>query len=276
LRIIGVDFTSAPKRDKPIVVADCEANDRQLKLRGFLEFSDWPAYDLWLGEDAEWIGGFDFPFGLPRRFVEAQGWAGDWSEMVRDCVQGGKERFAETAMRAFVGARTPEDKHRKTDFAARSHSPLKTRTNPPVGLMFYEGASRLVANRIRVPVMNDTSSKKIALEAYPGLLISQLGERYYKNDKAHTLEANTEARRRIIERLKGSPDGVLSCSLSVRDPSALERLRHGSGDWLDAVLCAMQAHWGWRRRRTNFGLPHGLDAVEGWIVGARTADLRSI
>ena len=40
------------------------------------------------------------------------------------------------------------------------------------------------------------------------------------------------------------------------------------GDLLDAVLCAVQAHWGWRRAAQNYGLPPGLDPIEGWIVSA--------
>jgi hypothetical protein len=128
VKIYGVDFTSAPKRDKPIVVADCNADGRRLVLNGFREFSDWPAYELWLGSEDEWVGGFDFPFGLPRRFVQAQRWPENWLDMVKACVQNGKGRFAEAAMRAFMAARSVEDKHRKTDLVARSHSPLKTRT----------------------------------------------------------------------------------------------------------------------------------------------------
>jgi hypothetical protein len=42
----------------------------------------------------------------------------------------------------------------------------------------------------------------------------------------------------------------------------------GSGDRLDAVLAAMQATWCWRRRARNFGLPRGVDPLEGWIAMA--------
>ena len=267
MRIVGVDFTSAPKREKPIVVADCEANDRQLLLKRFLEFSDWPAYEQWLGDTAEWIGGFDFPFGLPQRFVESKGWPSDWPGMVDACVREGKELFVDTAMRAFQGAREDRDKHRKTDSVARSHSPLKTRTNPPVGLMFYEGAWRLRTNAIRIPALNETGSKKIALEAFPGFLVARLGTRYYKNDKERSTFANLSARKQIIEQLRGCVE-PLSCSVDFASRALAERLLHASGDWLDAVLCAAQAHWGWLRRDSNFGLPADIHPVEGWIVSA--------
>ena len=268
MRIYGIDFTSAPKRAKPIVVANCKASERELKLEGFLEFSDWPAYELWLGTDAEWIGGFDFPFGLPRRFVESQGWPNDWGGMVTACVSGGKQRFAEIAMQAFLDARAKADKHRATDLISGSHSPLKTRTNPPVGLMFYEGAWRLLTHGISVPSLNETKSRKVALEAYPGFLMTRLAERYYKNDKPKSAKANTEARKRIIDRLQKRDNEALSCSLVVTSPDLYDRLAHESGDWLDAVVCAVQAHWGWLRKDANFGLPPGIHPVEGWIVTA--------
>ena len=268
MRIYGVDFTSAPKRDKPIVVADCEAEGAKLVLKRFLEFTDWPAYELWLEQDGEWIGGFDFPFGLPRRFVEAQGWPSDWEAMVRACVAGGKERFAETAMRGFVGARSPQDKHRETDLVANSHSPLKTRTNPPVGLMFYEGAWRLLKHGIRIPALHETPSQKTALEAYPGLVVRRLRERYYKNDKKNGGTGNSDARERIVQELFTASTGTLSCSLSLGSRALRERLLHASGDWLDAVLCATQAHWAWLKRDVNFGLPREVDSREGWIVSA--------
>jgi len=34
------------------------------------------------------------------------------------------------------------------------------------------------------------------------------------------------------------------------------------------VLCALQAAWGVQRREQGWGLPPGMDTLEGWIVGA--------
>ena len=237
-------------------------------LLRFLEFTDWPAYELWLNEEREWVAGFDFPFGLPRRFVEAQGWPRDWTGMVRTCVQGGKDRFVATAMHAFRTARCAEDKHRGTDLVTGSHSPLKTRANPPVGLMFYEGAWRLLSSGVRVPGLRETASSRIALEAFPGYLVSRLGERYYKNDKPASLSSNAAARRRILRHLLRADAASVPVPLVLGAASLKAKLSDPSGDWLDAVLCAVQAAWGWQRRAVNFGLPGTLDACEGWIVSA--------
>jgi hypothetical protein len=265
VRIVGIDFTSAPSRKKPIVVAVATKDSANLVLEDFLEFSDWPAYDLWLSEPNTWVGGFDFPFGLPRNFVLSQGWPVQWVQMVEACVRGGKNRFAEIAMAAFKGAKVDSDKHRVTDLVAKSHSPLKTKTNPPVGLMFYEGASRIAAHRLHVPGLRETGSEKVALEAFPGLLVSQLGERYYKNDTTRSAVKNANARERIVAKLlSGCSPTATALKLGrrrLRDP-----LFDPSGDWLDAVICAIQAAWA--SGRPHYGVPEDVPSCEGWIVSA--------
>ncbi len=264
MKIIGVDFTSAPKHDKKITVAVCDLN-RELRLKEILEFSDWPAYELWLGATDRWIGGFDFPFGLPKKFVDAQDWPIKWPEMIRKCIGGGKENFVQLAMKAFMAARSLEDKHRQTDLKAESHSPLKTNTNPPVGRMFYEGAWRLLSYGICIPELNETNSDKIALEAYPGLFAKQIGIRLYKNDKPANAKANREARRGIFRALYS---GANPLSIKLRASSSLRdrALKDGTGDVLDAILCAAQAAWASTQPR--FGIPKNIVPCEGWIVSA--------
>jgi len=63
--------------------------------------------------------------------------------------------------------------------------------------------------------------------------------------------------------MAGKPLGI---RLDV--PTALERraVEDGSGDTLDALICAAQAAWGWRRRKSNYGLPEAVPPDEGWIV----------
>lgn len=264
-KVVGIDFTSAPKRDKKITVAVCALN-QDLHLTTILEFSDWPAYELWLGAEDSWIGGFDFPFGLPERFVKQQGWTGTWPEMVTQCVKGGKERFVRLGMSAFKTAKAPEDKHRRTDLKTGSHSPLKTNANPPVGRMFYEGAWRLLSHGIRIPRLNETASNKVALEAYPGFLAKQLGFHQYKNDKPSNAGKNRKARRDILRALHA---GTNPLAIKVRMPDAIRdrALADGTGDILDAVLCATQAAWASREPR--FGIPEDVCLCEGWIVTAR-------
>ncbi len=65
--------------------------------------------------------------------------------------------------------------------------------NPPVALMFHEGAPRLLASGEHVPGLNAGDKARVALEAYPGLLVRrQLGMREsYKSD---TRSEHTAAR----------------------------------------------------------------------------------
>ena len=54
--------------------------------------------------------------------------------------------------------------------------------------------------------------------------------------------------------------------------AALENMGQGlvmvdaQGDLVDAVLCAVQAAWAWRRKDDGWGIPQGCDRLEGWIV----------
>jgi hypothetical protein len=49
----------------------------------------------------------------------------------------------------------------------------------------------------------------------------------------------------------------------VADPSLAD---DPSGDQLDALLCAIQAAWGWTQRGNRFGVPLNIDTLEGWIA----------
>ena len=95
----------------------------------------------------------------------------------------------------------------------------------------------------------------------------RLGIGSYKSDDAKKwTPARRSARRRILDALKrGEPMDV-----RLRVAGELENvmLRDGSGDLLDAAVCAVQAHWGWLRAAQNYGLPATIDPLEGWIVSA--------
>ncbi|MNT84540.1 hypothetical protein D3C72_2245640 [compost metagenome] len=48
-------------------------------------------------------------------------------------------------------------------------------------------------------------------------------------------------------------------------------LQDASGDHLDAAICMLQAAWGLSRHLQGdalYGLPTGMDPLEGWIVTA--------
>jgi hypothetical protein len=147
--------------------------------------------------------------------------------------------------------------------------------NPPVALMFHEGAPRLAAAGLHVPGLASGDRSRVALEAYPGLLARSITRASYKNDaRAKQTPARRAARRAIVAALEaGAPR--LGVRVAFVRPALRRRLiDDASGDCLDAVLCATQAAWA--ATQPNYGLPPRLPRGEGWIVSATLATPSSI
>jgi len=265
--LLGVDFTSAPRRAKPITVAHGRLSGDGVVLERLESIVDWPGFAALLARPGPWLGAFDFPFGLPREGVRAMGWPDrDWAALVHH-VAGLDKRAFRAALDADrmarpMGARYP---HRHADAAARSHSPMKL-VNPPVGLMFFEGAPRLMAAGVTIPGVHAGDPARIAVEAYPGLLARAVTRQSYKSDTRRLQNpARTEARSRIVAALRaGTALDGLHVAMTETDHAAL--LADGAGDLLDAVLALAQAGWCAQRKADDFGCPPGTDPLEGWIA----------
>lgn len=258
MKVIGVDFTSAPGLRKAITVARCKLDSATLHLDAIDELRDFDAFEALLREPGPWLGGFDFPFGLPRELVQDLDWPQEWTKLVGFCAALSRREWR-GILDGYRATRPAGRKyaHRATDLPAGSSSPMKL-VNPPVALMFHEGAPRLAEAGVQVPGLADGDRTRIALEAYPGLLArAVVGRESYKSDTpSKQTRARREARRRIV------------ASLAIKATAALSRrlVDDGSGDALDAVLCAVQAAGAGRQR--NFGLPDAIDPVEGWIISS--------
>jgi Protein of unknown function (DUF429) len=269
VRIYGVDFTCAPRKAKPITVASGRLRKDVLTVEEIEKLESFAQFEAFLAHPGPWLGGFDFPFSLPRELARDLGWPADWPGLVAHCATMDRIAFR-SSLDSYRASRPIGRKyaHRATDLPAGSSSPMKL-VNPPVALMFHEGARRLLASDIHLPALLQRNSSRVALEAYPGLLArKQLGIRdSYKSDtrREHT-PARKAVRKKIVQALKaGRP---LEIQLKLSAPLERQLVADGSGDLLDAVICATQAAWGWKRRRSNFGLPPGVDSAEGWIVSA--------
>ena len=268
MELWGVDFSSAPSKRKPVVVARGLLRGHVLQLQGLQALPTLGAFEEALRSPGPWLGAFDFPFGLPRAFVQAQGLGSD----ARSVINGLRQRCA-TRMdfRALVdawGNTQPAGQrllHRATDAAMpgiRSTSPLQTRY-VPVGFMYYEGLSRLVDAGVHLPRLCDGDEHRVALEGYPGLLAFELiGRRSYKNSKDSD---RLLARKDIVESLEQGRTR-LGLRLKLTPAQAGELVADAAGDRLDAVLCLAQAAWA--RLQPGYGLPAEVDAVEGWILSA--------
>lgn len=309
--LLGLDFSCAPSPRKPLTLAWGRRVGPVVKLDRVDALPTLAQLEALLapheGHSAlaqGFVMACDFPFGLPRPFVQAlaEHGPGELPARLNTPLDGGSEaQRLVTALRAHCAdragfqrlvdgwgvswhtERTPGSKllHRVADQAMpgiSSTSPLQTRY-VPVGKMYFEGLSRLLAARLTLPGLHDTDAllhagqrraQAIALEAYPGLLAHELlGRRSYKSDTSPTperliarmdlVDALEQGRTRLGLRLKLTP---AQRDQLVADPK---------GDQLDAALCLMQAAWAHLRREegdTRWGLPALVDPVEGWILTA--------
>ncbi|MGV3493217.1 MAG: DUF429 domain-containing protein [Ramlibacter sp.] len=267
--LAGCDFSSAPTRRKPIVLAFGTESAGRVQLTKLEALPTLQAFADWLGSAGEWVAGFDFPFGLPRELVEHLGWPTDW----RACVAhyaGLSRAEIRTTFAAYCDARPAGAKfaHRRFDRLAGS-SPSMKWVNPPVAYMLHAAVPLLIDAGVHIPGLHAGDTRRVALEAYPGLLAREiLGRRSYKSDeKGKQTPERLIARKDLVTALEqGRTRLGLRLKLTHAQRDAL--VDDASGDRLDAVLCLLQAAWAAGQGAPRYGLPEDLDPLEGWIVSA--------
>jgi hypothetical protein len=267
--LVGCDFSSSPTRRKPIVLAFGRLAGDRVVLDKLQRIESLAAFADWLHTPGPWVGGFDFPFGLPRELLEHLAWPLTWEASMRHYAALTREQIR-TTFAAFCDARPAGAKfaHRAFDRQAGS-SPSMKWVNPPVAYMLHAAIPLLLDAGVDIPGLHAGDAGRVALEAYPGLLARELvARRSYKNDDPakHTPE-RLIARKDILTALEaGSTRLHLSLKLSHAQRDTL--VADASGDSLDAVLCMVQAAWALREGPPRYGLPEELDPLEGWIVTA--------
>jgi len=264
----GIDFSCAPSRKKPITVARGALSAAVLRLHSVDALPTLADFEALLTTPGPWLAACDFPFGLPRQFVQAHSLGESALAVITELQHRCPTRMAFRALVDAWGNTQPAGQrlvHRATDSAMpgiRSTSPLQTRY-VPVGFMFYEGFSRLLRAGVHVPGLHLGDATRTAVEGYPGFLAFELiGRKSYKNSAEPD---RLIARKDIVDALEqGRTRLGLRLKLSHAQREAL--VDDASGDRLDAALCLVQAAWASTRPR--YGLPRKVDPVEGWITSA--------
>lgn len=267
--LYGLDFTSRPGRRKALTLAEATLEGDRVRVTGVRRLECFEALEaVWAGA-GPWVMACDFPFGLPRDLIRFLGWPAETWSAVMEHLGTIPRGELETHFKRYREAHPAGRKyaHRVTDLVAGSSSSMKL-VNPPVGLMLYEGAPRLLRAGVTLPGLHRGDPQRIALEAYPGLTARQvLGREPYKND---TPTKQTEAQRENRRRLLREADQGLGLRLELPDRTAREAVEDPAGDVLDAILCVLQAAWAAQRASARYGLPDGVDPLEGWILTAGT------
>lgn len=265
MKIFGIDFTSRPRRNKPITCVEAILDGNTLRAVGLSEWTSFEEFELALQAPGLWIAGIDFPFGLSRTFIENIGWPLSWQGYV-DYLSTLDRNGFRAALDSYREHRPAGDKEHKrtTDIAAGSISPQKL-YGVPVGLMFFEGAPRLRKSDVTIPGLQTGDPNRIVVEAYPGVLARNvIGRRSYKHDtKRKQTPERQMAREELITKIL---EGYLDSSFGLQIDAPKKLADDPTGDQLDALLCAIQAAWSWINRENDFGAPKEADMLEGWIA----------
>lgn len=273
--LFGCDFSSAPSRRKPIVVAIGGVHGSVVKVDSLERLYTLEDFEAFLRVERHWVGGFDLPFGLPRLLVESLGWPTPWEDCMAYYATLTRPQIR-AVFSAFCNQRPVGQKfaHRATDIPAGSSSSMKW-VNPPVAYMLHAGVPRMLDAGVHFAGLQDGLGagkvfQKVALEAYPGMLAREvIGNRSYKSDdRSKQTPERLIARMDVVNALElGQTRLGLRLKLTHSQRDALHA--DASGDLLDAVLCLVQAAWGKRQYDKGhplFGLPQMMDPLEGWIL----------
>jgi hypothetical protein len=306
--LLGLDFSCAPSPRKPLTLAWGRRAGSVVKLDRLDEIPTLAGLEQVLESARDLLAACDFPFGLPRPFVQAlcmhppSGFPADHLAALRRAVgqaPGPAATATDTLIKALhahcldrAGFQRlvdgwgqtwdlqrgdgPKLLHRPTDAAVpgiTSTSPLQTRY-VPVGKMYFEGLLRLVQADYTLPGLRQGRTDALAFEAYPGFLSGEvLGRRSYKSDQT---APSAQQHDRLIARMDlvdALEQGRTRLNLRLKlTPGQRDFIvSDAKGDRLDAALCLVQAAWAQREGENpahSWGLPKVVDPIEGWILTA--------
>jgi hypothetical protein len=269
MRVYGLDFTSAPRREKPITCVAATLIEQVLHVESLVVFESFDTFENFLGSPGPWIAGMDFPFGQAKKLRHNLGWPEDWTDIARMVGDLSLADFEDLLTR-YRQAREPGDKHhrRETDVLANSQSPM-TLYGVPVAKMFYRGVPLLERARVNIIPCRPLNKDRYVVEAYPALVVRRYIDKskYKSDDRRHQTAQRQDARRKLLDIMQGPRlEEDFGLTLDLPDALTEEFIADASADRLDSLLCTIQAAWSWRLRDQNYGIPAGVDPIEGWIM----------
>lgn len=259
MRVYGLDFTSAPKKGKPLTLAICRLDNSQLLIEKFHEFgtddndatTPLEGYANWLNgrgeswkKDQTWIAGVDFPFGMPIAAISRFGWGNvsastRWEDYIRKAYD--MHRSLDGFKTATKGWSYPDEvsesgnpikiqSKRLTDQVAHAQSPMKFADNPFPGAMFYQGCKALLESDIRLPglrsVMNNVGSPKIAIEAYPRLVAQKFIPKQPEFSELVARKRDRIAARKNLKKSDPETRKNLTAEIKIMSANAKSSLRY--------------------------------------------------
>ncbi|MEM8864638.1 MAG: DUF429 domain-containing protein [Planctomycetota bacterium] len=277
MQLLGIDFTSAPRRAKPIVCARGELKGDRLACNELLAWDSFAPFDAFLAAPGPWIAAVDFPLGQPRRLVQALGWPEDWEAYIAEVAKLDKQAFC-ALLTDYCAGQPVGDKHhlRETDTLAKSCSPMML-YGVPVGKMFFEGAARVLQSGATIMPCHAGDPNRTVIEGYPALVTRHLARHLphnsarqsgksppkYKNDQADS-DQRRQARERLLKQCQSSTAlAAYGVKLSLATKLKRQIVDDATGDSLDAVFCLIQAA-AWHLNPAI--IPTDADPVEGWIA----------
>lgn len=267
MQIVGLDFTSAPTKIKPLIMAVGHLEGGQLTLETIHRWHSFQHLEAWLADAPSCVAGFDCALGLPLRFLHHVEWETDWAQMVERVQAMGKANFVQF-VREYSQPRPKGDRYhfRITDKLAGAQSPMQM-DYIPVGKMFYEGATRLENFGVNVPAHRPSASACTILEVYPALFVRALiGKKGgYKSEGNPTIQG-LNRRAYLLDQLQHGATRFYEVEIHLSTTQQAQCLADHKGDTLDAVLAMIQAAWAYQQRDQHYSIPSEIPRVEGWIV----------